>query len=516
MKKPMTLQEKISGKNHEIPFPCVVGRSDDVDLIFSDSTVSHRHALIDEIDNQVLIKDLNSSNGIYVNDMRIAGKQILKPGDSVKLGEIEFVVFMGEDENFGQTVILHSLPPEANWELDHERMKLIYEITTKLSESQDLEVLEERFFFRLKELFKHDRGYLAMFMDDGSLRPILFDSSADAIPLSKSIVNRLFNNGEAFVLEDALSDSSLGDSDTIIGLNIRSVLCAPLISRNQIYGLIYLDCNVPRAYDENDLELLRTIAFILAPHIENARLWSELKDRYSRTREDLRSTQERLIEMERTAAYVRLAQAMAHEIRNPLMAMGGLVRRLARSGTESPESIKYKYIMDLVVRIESIFGEVDSFVELPPPRIKLERIDHIIQEVIESYDWESVKNVLRPVISVNTPHLKLPLDSDMFKKAVSMIFDEILLNIPEQLEFKMLIQHSDNDVEIHMGDIDDCKHFRELFDAELHNKPWSLGLFLNIAHKIISDHQGKLLVDPDSQSPIPLIIKMPRMIKAQG
>ncbi len=78
--------------------------------------------------------------------------------------------------------------------------------------------------------------------------------------------------------------------------------------------------------------------------MENARLWSELENRYASAMETLKKTQARLIDMERTAAYVRLAQAMAHEIRNPLMVIGGLVRgKLARIDVSlNPLSLSYR------------------------------------------------------------------------------------------------------------------------------------------------------------------------------
>jgi hypothetical protein len=48
----------------------------------------------------------------------------------------------------------------------------------------------------------------------------------------------------------------------------------------------------------------------------------------------------------------------------------------------------------------------------------------------------------------------------------------------------------------------------------LEDKPWSLGLFLNVAHKIISDHGGKLLLDPEGHSALSMVIRIPRTIKA--
>jgi len=438
----------------------------------------------------------------------------LNASDSVFLGKTKFLFFPAEHEDVEQTIVLHSLAPEADWKLDHERLKLIYKITTELSENQDLSVLGKKIFLRLKEIFNQDRSYLALFDQDGTLKPVSIDPSTGSIPLSRNIVNRLFKSGEAFVLQDALNEASLKNQESIVGLNIRSALCAPFIFRNQIYGLIYLDCNTPWAYTENDLALLRTVALMLSPLIENARLWSELRGHYDRALEDLRATEERLIEMERSAAYVRLAQAMAHEIRNPLMAMGGLLRRVIKPRPDHPEDKPHEYIMSMMERIETVLKEVDSFVSLPEPQMHLVRIDHLVQEVFESHSGALLKNGPRFHFSVNTPHLKIPLDPGLFKKALSMVIKEIALNVHRESEFEIILQHSANNVEIIIGNIDSNKQLYELFDPAMQNKPWTLGLFLNIAHKIISSHRGKLLLDAESQSPVPLIIRMPRTIKA--
>jgi pSer/pThr/pTyr-binding forkhead associated (FHA) protein len=513
MAEHIVLQEVSSGRNYEISLPCVVGRSSQADLTLSDPSISKRHALLVEINNEIWIEDLGSSNGVFVNDLKIQEKMILKPGDSIQLGQTKLVVSQPDEEDLEQTIILHSLAPEADWKLDRGRLKLIYEITTELSGNQDVTVLAEIIFSRFKEIFKQDRCYIALFQEDGTLKPVSLDSFSESIPLSRSIVNRLLKNGESFLLEDALSEAALKEQESVLSLKIRCALCAPLIYHNQIYGLIYLDRNIPGVYKQDDLELLRTIALILAPLIENARLWSELKNNYDGAMETLRQTEARLIDMERTAAYVRLAQAMAHEIRNPLMAIGGLVRRIARSGSESPDSAKMQAIVTLVGRVEMVLKEVDRFVNLPPPEKKLERIDCMIQEVIESHRLELLKKGLRPLVSINTPHVMIPVDSDLFKKALSMIFKELFLSIPQGSEFKIFIQHSGNDLEILMGEVDKNRPFCELFDPELQSKPWSLGLFLNIAHKIISDHGGKVLLDPKAHSPLPILVTMPRTIK---
>ena len=507
MIKQIALQELRSRENYRISLPCVIGRGKEADLSFPDLAISHRHALIGETDNQIWIQDLQSANGVFVNDQRIKEKALLKLGDSIQLGQTRFLVPQEEEKIPQQTIILHSLGPKTDWDLDHQRLRLIYDLTTELSENQDITVLGEKIFSRFKEIFKQDRGYIALFQEDGSLKPIFAAPPSEPVPLSRSVINRLFQNGESFILEDALNDISLKEQQSVLGLKIRSALCAPLIFRNQIYGLIYLDRNIPGAYQQGDLKFLRSIASILAPLIENARLWSELKNHYANVTDTLRETQARLIDVERKAAYVHLAQAMAHEIRNPLMAIGGLMRRIARSGSESSTSERMQAIMTSVDRVERVLREVDDFVKIPEPQKKLVRIDHLIQEEIQ-------KSGIKPLLSVNTSNPLVPLDSNLFKKAISMIFNELLFCLPQGSDINIIIQDFGNELEILMGEAYGNKRLCELFDPELEGKVWSLGLFLNIAYKIISDHGGKLLLDPSAHSAFPMIIRIPRTIKA--
>jgi K+-sensing histidine kinase KdpD len=510
MKDLIILQELSTGNHYEVELPCVVGRSKSADLQFSDPAISHRHALIGEEHEQIWIEDLGSSNGVYVNDKRIAARTVLRTGDFLQLGQTRLIISSEERKAAEQTIILHSVDVKTESELDRERLKLIHEITTQLSGNQDLEVLAQQVSTRFKEIFNQDRGYLALFQKDGSLKPLLPNASSASIPLSRSIVKRLFQTGESLLLSDALNDDELREEESILGQKIRSALCAPLIFHGRIYGLIYLDRNIPGAYDQEDLEFLRIIASIVAPLIENARLWSDLKSHYANALETLKQTQERLIETEREAAYVRLAQAMAHEIRNPLTAIGGLVRRLTKSESDASNTEKLTAILSSVERIETVMREVDDFVRFPPPKKSLARIDSIFNEQLDNHNAEWQKHDIHPALSLETSNLMISLDIDLFAKAISMIFKEIIPIVSPGSSLSILVRDVLNEIEIVFGEADERRQFFEPSAPELLRKPWSLTLFLNIAHKIISDHGGKLLFDPEAHSALPIIIRLPR------
>jgi pSer/pThr/pTyr-binding forkhead associated (FHA) protein len=70
----------------------VVGRSSGCHLVLEDSMVSRRHAELIVTDETLTVKDLGSVNGLYVNARRLEGSQRLKEGDSLQIGQREFVV----------------------------------------------------------------------------------------------------------------------------------------------------------------------------------------------------------------------------------------------------------------------------------------------------------------------------------------------------------------------------------------------------------------------------------------
>jgi pSer/pThr/pTyr-binding forkhead associated (FHA) protein len=74
-------------------FPFVIGRSNANDLVVIDKEVSRRHALIDCIGGIYVIEDLNSKNGILVNQKRRA-RALLRSGDIISFGQVDVVFYL--------------------------------------------------------------------------------------------------------------------------------------------------------------------------------------------------------------------------------------------------------------------------------------------------------------------------------------------------------------------------------------------------------------------------------------
>lgn len=84
-----------AGKEIKIPrAQFLIGRGDECSLRPKSDAISRKHCLLLIESNQVVLRDLGSKNGTYVNGDRVEGDRALKPGDHLKVGPLEFEVLI--------------------------------------------------------------------------------------------------------------------------------------------------------------------------------------------------------------------------------------------------------------------------------------------------------------------------------------------------------------------------------------------------------------------------------------
>jgi hypothetical protein len=80
-----------AGSAYDLSEGALLGRGDQADIVLEDSFASSRHAQLVPRGDVMVLEDLGSTNGTYLNGEPLRGPQPLHPGDRIRIGDSEFV-----------------------------------------------------------------------------------------------------------------------------------------------------------------------------------------------------------------------------------------------------------------------------------------------------------------------------------------------------------------------------------------------------------------------------------------
>lgn len=216
-------------------------------------------------------------------------------------------------------------------------LERVLDISRKMAETRQLDPLLDYAMCEAINLVRAQRGYLVLLNDDGSFDfRVQRDKDGNLVEdgedqISTSILNRVVQDGEPMLIEDAMSDSSFGKSISVVELKLRSVMCVPLISRGITIGAIFVENRLASGvFEDADLPPLILFANQAAVSIANAMLNDDLEGRVTARTAELERAKENLERswleaVEANRLRTVFLSNVAHDIRSPLtMAVSAL------------------------------------------------------------------------------------------------------------------------------------------------------------------------------------------------
>lgn len=194
---------------------------------------------------------------------------------------------------------------------------------------------------------------------------------------------------------------------------------------------------------------------------------------------------------------VKVANGIAHEIRNPLMGIGGFASRLYRLCPHTDEQERYYgFIVSNLKRIEELVRQTDSLVSLPLPRLSLVSIKELCEEVVRAcQDKYGARGVALRLEAVD---MELKVDSDQIRRALSILLANALDALPHGGEIVVAVRQAAEDCELSVSDTgvgispDDMS---ALFSPFFSTKADGIGMDLALIKRIVERHDGQVRVE---------------------
>jgi HD-GYP domain-containing protein (c-di-GMP phosphodiesterase class II)/pSer/pThr/pTyr-binding forkhead associated (FHA) protein len=263
--------------------PLTVGREENQIIQILDQGVSRAHAEIFRLGEMCFVRDLNSTNGTYVNDVKV-GEESLKAGDEMLIGTTilvfedqapgrargEGVEFEGEENAKIETTTVELKVDGKGTraigkEVQSRNLTLINQLGRILRGERDFQIAQEKTVEILCQAIGANQGFLFA-IEPGTEKVIprvvieIEDSGTDR-KVSRTIVNRVKNSGLPLLTSDATLDERFSLSESVILKKIKSVICAPVHTSERVDGLLYFHSSkVDHSMTTEDLELVTSVA----------------------------------------------------------------------------------------------------------------------------------------------------------------------------------------------------------------------------------------------------------------
>jgi len=301
---------------------------------------------------------------------------------------------------------------------------------------------------------------------------------------------------------------------------VYSFATVPLMGKGGIIGVILVD----NLYNQNpiteeDIHFLSMFSNQAGLAIENAILYRNLEE----VHQELKETQNLFIHREKMVALGELSNSIAHEIKNPLVSIGGFARRLYRAIPDDAMEKRYtQTIMIEVARLENILTDIFNYTHDESITFKecnlrkiLEDSLSMTQSRINAGGVKLVKEFPEEIPQIHGDYHQLrQVFSNLINNAYQSMKGQGMLSLRLHSIAKNGASYIRVEVEDTGGGIDP-QNLHNIFNPFYTTKDSSLGLGLPIVHKIITSHRGQIEVDNQPGIGVNFIITLPASEKGR-
>ncbi|OGB60660.1 MAG: hypothetical protein A2Y94_03460 [Caldithrix sp. RBG_13_44_9] len=295
-------------------------------------------------------------------------------------------------------------------------------------------------------------------------------------------------------------------------------LIVPLFTKKEPLGIIIADNKFTRRdIREDDIGALRFFANQASMAIENAMLYDRLEDRIHELQDaykKLETSSNRLVTAERLAAVGKMAASVAHEIRNPLVSVGGFARLLERKLPRNEELHKYaSIIIQQVDHLEYILNNILSVASPRKPRYSAFDIHRVLHQLLNIMDDIIHKRKVKVVLQFQCKESLVLGDEKMIFQAMLNVLKNAMEALSDERTLTLKTECDKKYVKISLHDSGrgiSRENLEKIYDPFFTTKTEGTGLGLAVVRQIIEDHHGKIEIHSKERRGTTVQIFLPR------
>lgn len=367
-------------------------------------------------------------------------------------------------------------------------------------------------------LYVSDPGIEAFVPFSRSVSGALDDQSA-AGPLETRLVLWLRVTGRTLVVEEAAFQTAADDRLRAVVRELeagRVALVVPLMLEGELTGVLVLGEKLSgEIFDRDEIELVETLMGEITVALKNSHLYEDLRNQL----EELRRTQQQLIQSAKLAAIGETAAAVAHEINNPLsVILGNTSLMLAQVGPDSPVHQKLSKVEAEANRASKIMRSLLDFARKQEPKWELLHLQQLVLRSLDVLDAKvAVSHV--EVQTVFDPAVPAILgDRDQLTQVFVNLITNALDAMPEggslvlrtevrQREAEPLVAVSVTDTGIGMRPAQLARLFEPFYTTKPEGQGTGLGL--SLSWRIVRDHGGTIEAESEPGKGTTMLVLLP-------
>ena len=221
----------------------------------------------------------------------------------------------------------------------------------------------------------------------------------------------------------------------------------------------------------------------------------------------LKKLERERLEAERWASLGRMVEEIAHQIRNPIVSIGGYTKRLLKAFPSSPKSQSYlDQILRETKRLETLIQRVEEYIKIPRPAFQRERVQEAVESALQTISQEAMEKGI--FINLETRDLKGEGNFFIDKGLVIMAISHILKNCMDAVT-QTPLRGQRKAVSIALfeegerlgtsisdkGEGISKKNLDHIFEPFFSTRPDRIGLGLTFVRRVMEEHGGTIQVE---------------------